>query len=352
MTSLQSVLSQVPVSDCPTITLLAGGVGGAKAAEGLQASPYAEKAAIIANIGDDEIFHGLKVCPDIDTLIYSLSDQIDRNKGWGLKEESYQVLSGLKDLGCDTWMTLGDKDFATHIYRSMALNKGQTLTEVTEQLAARYKVTLPIMPPTDDPVPTQLYYAHQWHSFQDYFVREQCRPDIEDIRFSGAEQANATDKVLNQLSRSEIILLAPSNPLVSIGAILAVPDIREAIQDSNAFVVAISPFITGKTVKGPADRMMRAMGKDAGNIALAEHYSDLIHALVIDQQDQPDAQAIEATGIKVLSINTLMKTLQDKEKLIASTLHWATEQFKGELSKNEPITTPSAVASAQKEVAL
>ncbi len=339
-------------SDLPVVTLLAGGGGGAKAAEGLQATDYASKAAVIANIGDDETFHGLKVCPDIDTLIYSLSDQIDRNKGWGLKEESYQVLSALKDLGRDTWMTLGDKDFATHIYRSQALSSGLTLTEVTEKLAASFGVALPVLPPTDTPVPTQLFYANQWHSFQDYFVREQCKPEVEDVRFYGAEQAIASEKALKQISESDIILLAPSNPLVSIGAILAVPGIRHAIESSNAYVVAISPFIAGKTVKGPADQMMRSLGKDASNASLAELYSGLIQGLVIDSADYHDAQAIEATGIKVAVMNTLMKTLQDKEKLIALTLHWATEQFKGELSKNEPIATPSAVTSAQKEVAL
>ncbi|MFG1490587.1 2-phospho-L-lactate transferase CofD family protein, partial [Oceanospirillum sp. HFRX-1_2] len=136
MVNRNPLAADTPPSDLPVVTLLAGGVGGAKAAEGLQATDYASKAAVIANIGDDETFHGLKVCPDIDTLIYSLSDQIDRNKGWGLKEESYQVLSALKDLGRDTWMTLGDKDFATHIYRSQALSSGLTLTEVTEKLAA------------------------------------------------------------------------------------------------------------------------------------------------------------------------------------------------------------------------
>ena len=310
----------------PVVTLLAGGVGGAKVAEGLQASRYADHAAVIGNIGDDDVFHGLTVCPDIDTLIYSLSGQIDREKGWGLRDESYQTLEGLKAFGHETWMTLGDKDFATHSYRTCALNSGATLTEVTQGIAQRFGLKLPIMPPSNDRVPTQIHFDGQWHSFQRYFVQHQCQPEIDGIRYQGAEQATATPEVLKQLRGSDIILLAPSNPLVSIGAILAIPQIRQAIQNSNAFVLAISPFIGGQTVKGPADRMMRALGKAANNIALAEHYSGLIQGLVIDHQDKEDQAAIEALGIKTYCLPTLMQSLEDKAQVVSASLEWAIKQ--------------------------
>ncbi len=306
-----------------TITLLAGGVGGAKAAEGLAASQYSGATQIIGNVADDEEFHGLWVSSDIDTLIYSLSNQIDRRQGWGRKNETYQALSELRALGKDTWMTLGDLDLATHIYRTELRKQGVRASYITQRLAQRHKVTLPILLPTDDVVQTRVKTKQGWLSFQEYFVRERCLPEVFAVEYSGANTAKATPESLSRIAKSSVIVIAPSNPIVSIGAILAVSGIQEAIEKSGAYVIAVSPLIAGKTIKGPADKMLKSADKSVDSKGIYQCYSSFIHALVIDNIDKDGVPWLHDQGVDVLVTNTLMKNIQDKQMLMTKVIEFA-----------------------------
>ena len=308
------------------ITLLAGGVGGAKAAEGLVASQYASMTKVIGNIADDDAFHGLWVSPDIDTLIYSLGDQIDREQGWGRKHETHQVLKELSALGQDTWMTLGDLDLATHIYRTELKRQGVNASEITQRLAKRHGVNMPILLPTDDVVQTRVKTSKGWLSFQEFFVREHCQPDVLDIEYKGADEAVATQAALDQITNSDVIVIAPSNPIVSIGAILAVPDIQQAIEKSCAYVIAISPLIGGKTIKGPADKMLESAGKSIDSKGVYQCYDAFLNALVIDDVDQDDATWLEEQYLDVLITPTLMKTTEEKSHLLSKVVDFALTQ--------------------------
>lgn len=306
-----------------TITLLAGGVGGAKAAEGLNASRYAQHTKVIGNVADDDEFHGLWVSPDIDTLIYSLGDQIDRQRGWGRKGESYQILDELKAFGNETWMTLGDLDLATHIYRTELRKQGVRASHITQRIAKRFGVALPILLPTDDVVQTKVRTLSGWLSFQEYFVREHCQTQVQEVVFQGANIARATSEALTQLENSDVIVIAPSNPVVSIGAILAIPGIRETIEKSHAYVIGISPLIGGKTVKGPADQMLESLGISADSKGIYQSYASFLHALVIDETDRHDVPWLHDQGIDVFVTPTLMKSREDKAKLLTDTIEFA-----------------------------
>lgn len=312
----------------PVITLLAGGVGGAKAAEGLAMSHFAGTTQIIGNVADDDEFHGLWVSPDIDTLIYSLGDQIDRTQGWGRKNETHQVLNELNALGKETWMTLGDLDLATHIYRTELRKQGVRASHITQRLAKRHGVEIPILLPTDNVIQTRVRIASGWLSFQEYFVRERCQPDISEVEYTGAQRAKATPEALDRIVSSDVIVIAPSNPIVSIGAILAVPGIQEAIENSSAYVVAISPLIGGKTVKGPADKMLQSAGKSIDSKGIYQCYTSFLNAMVIDNQDQADAPWLEEQGIEVCVTPTLMKTPEEKCSLLTKTVEFALSKRK------------------------
>ncbi|WP_369919806.1 2-phospho-L-lactate transferase [Marinomonas polaris] len=305
------------------ITLLAGGVGGAKAAEGLAKSQYASSTKIIGNIADDDEFHGLWVSPDIDTLIYSLGDQIDRQQGWGRKNETHQVLTELKALGQDTWMTLGDLDLATHIYRTNLKHQSVSASEITERLAKRHGVSVPILLPTNDVVQTRVKTPQGWLSFQEFFVREHCQSDVLDIEYQGIANAKPTPEALEQIANSDLIIIAPSNPIVSIGAILAVAEIQQAVEKSGAYVIAVSPLIGGKTVKGPADKMLESAGKSIDSNGIYDCYSSFLHGMVIDDVDQQDTAWLQAQGLDVLVTPTLMKTPEEKTALLTQVVEFA-----------------------------
>jgi len=308
------------------ITLLAGGVGGAKAAEGLAFGRYAQRAKVIGNVADDDEFHGLWVSPDIDTLIYSLGDQIDRLQGWGRKGESHQTLKELATLGQDTWMTLGDLDLATHIYRTQLRKQGVSMSEITQRLATRHGVNLPILLPTDDTLQTRVKTPSGWLSFQEFFVREHCQPDVIEVAYQGADHATPNAAALAQLLASDVIVIAPSNPVVSIGAILSIPDIRQAVIDSDAYVVAISPLIGGKTVKGPADKMLLSEGKSVDSKGIYDCYQGFLDGMVIDLQDAQEADWLQAQGVDVLVTPTLMKERDDKVNLLDQVVAFALDK--------------------------
>lgn len=311
----------------PRITLLAGGVGGAKLAVGLAAICEPGQLSIIGNVADDQEFHGLWVSPDIDTLTYTLAGRIDSAKGWGLADESNRVLDGLKRLGCDSWMYLGDRDLATHILRTQLRSQGIRPSVIAQRIAESFGVQNKIILPTDDRLQTRIRTPEGWLSFQEYFVREQCQPEILDIQLDGVERATATPEALAAIREADLLILAPSNPIVSIGPILAVPGLGQAFALCNAVKVAVSPLIGGATVKGPADRMLSVSGYRCNNLGIADCYSDLIDGLIIDQRDQSEARALEERGLHVMTTNTLMLNDADKTRLARELLQFAQGQL-------------------------
>lgn len=303
------------------ILLLSGGVGGAKMAEGLYHSEYGNELSVIGNVADDMLFHGLWVSPDIDTLTYTLADLIDTKKGWGLKDETNNTLEALEHLGCDTWMYLGDKDFATHIYRTQQKKSGISASVIAQNIARKMGVTANILLPTDQVIQTRINTKQGWLDFQSYFVQQSCQPEILDIRLEGIEHARPTQESLTAISEADLIIIAPSNPIVSINPIVNVPGIREALKAADAPVVAVSPIINGQTIKGPADRMMAAVGFKSDVLGVAHCYEGLIDGFVIDAKDQQFVPALEARGLKMMVAQTLMKNRTDKvslaEKVVA-----------------------------------
>lgn len=301
------------------VTLLAGGVGGAKMAEGLAALEQVDL-RIIGNIADDDEFHGLWVSPDIDTLTYSLGGLIDRNQGWGVADEGHRALEVLHRLGQDCWMSLGDRDFGLHIWRSMRRRRGDRPSLIAADAARAFGVVPRILLPTDDTVRTMVRTDAGWLSFQEYFVREKCGPELHELRFDGLAEARPTPEALETIADAELIVIAPSNPLVSIGPILGVAGITGALQAATVPKVAVSPFIAGKVVKGPADRMMAALGMRADAVGVAERYRGLAGHLVIDRQDAELAPHIEALGLAVSTRDILMRDQADKARLASEVI--------------------------------
>ncbi|MCE0493694.1 2-phospho-L-lactate transferase [Vibrio salinus] len=304
----------------PKITLLAGGVGGAKAAEGLAKSRYADTLSIIGNIGDDQPFYGLWVSPDIDTLTYTLADEIHREQGWGIKDESHRIQNRLKQFGLDTWMQLGDIDFATHLFRTEQRSQGIRPQKIAENIARSLNVTIPIYLPTDDIVPTRLKTAVGELDFQDYFVAKRCQPKVSEVIYTKAHEAKPTPEAISAIQDADIIIIAPSNPLLSIGAILAIPGIKKAIQESNATVIAISPLIGDKAIKGPAAKLLKELGMPANAIGIAHFYQDLIDVLLIDSSDAHMEKDIRALGIGVSCQPILMKNEKEKTEVMEQTV--------------------------------
>lgn len=296
------------------VTLLAGGVGGAKMAEGLAALPDVEL-SVIGNVADDDEFHGLWVSPDIDTLTYSLADVIDRNQGWGVADESHRSLDTLTKLGNDTWMSLGDRDFGLHIHRTMRRLRGERPSVIARDVARAFGVAAEILLPTDDRVQTRVRTDAGWLSFQEYFVRERCGPEVRELAFDGIEQARPTPEALTAIAEADLIVIAPSNPLVSIAPLLDTPGIRDAVRAARADKIAVSPFIAGKVIKGPADRMMAALGLRADAAGVAERYADIAQTLVIDHQDEHLSDEIQAFGMTPVCADILMKDKADKARL-------------------------------------
>ncbi len=298
------------------VVLLAGGVGGAKMAEGFDGLEDVAL-SVIGNVADDAAFHGLWVSPDIDTLTYSLAGRIDRTQGWGVKDESHRALEVLKELGEDTWMTLGDRDFGLHIYRSQALQRGQSRSEIAAHVARAFGVESHILLPTDDVVQTRVRVASGWLSFQEYFVREQCRPEVLELKYEGVEAARPTQAALAAVAAADLIVLAPSNPLVSIMPILQVPGVRAALHAAKAPVWAVSPLIDGKALKGPADRMMKALGLRGDALGVAQYYQDVVDHMVVDTLDMGLMEEIMALGKGCTVLPTLMTSRAEKQALAA-----------------------------------
>lgn len=293
------------------ITALAGGVGAATFLAGLVRATDPHNVTAIVNTADDDVFHGLTVCPDLDSVTYRLAGAANPVTGWGLVDETFATMDALDRYGMPTWFRLGDRDLATHLFRTQRLNSGATLSEVTREITAAWGLGLHVLPMSDAPVRTRITAevndAPTDLAMQEWFVRERCQPPVVAVAFDGADTAPAAPGVLDAIANAEQIIICPSNPVISIAPILAIPAIRAALCEARARVTAISPLIRGKTVKGPADQMMASMGLEASCVGVARLYTDLCTRFVIDEQDASHADTIAALGYDVVVTNTLMR---------------------------------------------
>jgi LPPG:FO 2-phospho-L-lactate transferase len=293
------------------VVCLAGGVGGAKLADGLQQVLAPGELTVIVNTGDDFERHSLAICPDHDTVLYTLAGIADPKQGWGIDGETWAVMDQLDRLGDDTWFRLGDRDIATHLFRTERLRAGARPTEVAIELARAFGLNSRILPMTDEPVRTRVRTADGWLDFQDYFVRLHQEPEVLDVRFDGVEQARVTPEVVGAVRSADIVVVAPSNPIVSIGPILAVPGLMAEIaaaRGRSVPVVGVSGIVGGKALRGPADRMMTSLGHQSSALGVARLYvdADLLDTFVIDRADELQADEIRALGLKVTVTDTIM----------------------------------------------
>ncbi len=295
--------------------VFSGGVGGARFLSGLSRVVEPKDITVISNVGDDSVFYGLYICPDIDIVLYTLSDRIDKTKGWGLSGDTFHLLEALKQLGHEGWFNLGDQDLATHLHRTMRLQQGWTLSQVTEELTRKNHLELTVLPVTDQRLETRFETDLGELSFQEYMVKHRWQTDVQAVQFLGAQATRPAPGVLEAIAEADQILLAPSNPYISIGAILAVPGIREALQQATCPVVAISPIVGGEAIKGPAARLMKNFGQTVSSVGVAKCYADLIDTLVIDCLDADLAPEVEALGIHCVVTDTMMTTTKHKEAL-------------------------------------
>jgi LPPG:FO 2-phospho-L-lactate transferase len=297
------------------ITALAGGVGAARFLAGLTAVVDPSEVTAVVNTGDDLELHGLWISPDLDTVIYTLAGAINPETGWGLTGESWQAMDALRryqdvrppiSRAATTWFGLGDRDLATHLYRTARRREGATLSEVTAEIAAAWGLRLRLLPMSDDPVPTMVTVASGEIGFQDYFVGLRHSVAVSAVRFAGAEAARPAAGVLEAIEEAEVVVICPSNPLVSIGPIRAVPGVEQAIIARRSRVVAISPIVAGAAIKGPADRMLAELGHEASVVGVARLYAPLAATLIIDVADAKLAGAVEAEGLTCVVAPTMM----------------------------------------------
>lgn len=289
------------------ITVLAGGVGAARLLAGLVQVMDPSELAAVVNTGDDLVLHGLHISPDLDTVTYTLAGRQDPERGWGLAGETWTVMDQLAALGGDTWFRLGDRDLATHLFRTGRLAGGAPLHQVTAELAARLGVGATLLPMSDDPVRTMVALADGGEvAFQEYFVRLGHQVSVRGVRFDGAELARPAPGVLDALRHAERVVVAPSNPILSIAPVLAVPGVREVLAARVADVVAVSPLVGGAALKGPAARLLTELGYGASSAGVASYYQQLAATLVIDVSDADDRTGVERQGLRCVVAPTVM----------------------------------------------
>ena len=299
----------------PEILAIAGGVGGAKLALGLALVLPPENLTVVVNTGDDDIFHGLHVSPDLDSVTYALAGLANTDTGWGVAGDSFRTLEALGRLGAETWFGLGDIDFATHIRRTALLTDGLSLSQATAEITTHLGIECTVVPMTDSPVRTIAITDAGDLAFQEYFVHRGCQPRILDIRFDGADVAQASPAFAHALKQADAIIYCPSNPLVSIGPILGVPGVRHAIERFVGPRIAVSPIVGGQALKGPAAKMMEELNEEVSCVGVARRYMGLCDALVIDDIDQGYVTGVESCGMRAVVTGTIMHTESDKARL-------------------------------------
>ena len=302
------------------IVVLTGGTGGAKLVEGLAASIDPAELTIVCNTGDDCVFHGLHISPDVDTITYTLAGLSDSDKGWGIRGDTFVALGQLRLLGNDAWFKLGDKDLATHITRTRLLNEGVKLSAVTDRIRRALAVRSTIVPMSDDRVETRVKTAGGEISFQEFFVKERWAPEVLAVRFAGADKGRAAPGVLDAIRDAQAVIICPSNPVTSIGPILALPEIRAALEKIEAPVVAVSPIIGKVAVSGPAHKLMRVCGWNASALGVAQSYASFLNTILIAQEDSASAAQIENLGVKAVCADIRMSSLADKQRLAGEVL--------------------------------
>jgi LPPG:FO 2-phospho-L-lactate transferase len=282
-----------------------------------------EDITVIANTGDDIELYGLRICPDVDTVTYTLGGVINEATGWGVADDTFELLNWLKRYGEATWFNLGDRDLATHVFRTAQLNRGRSLTEVTDYIRCSLGVKSRILPMTDAYTPTRVMALGREMHLQEYFVRYKAAPRVERITYDDIDSARPAPGVEQALFESDTIVICPSNPFISIGPILTVPGVREALKGTSAKVIAITPIVGGRALKGPAADMLRDLGHEVSAAGVAGLYRDVVDLFVIDRVDASSCASIEALGMRVGVTNTVMNTLDDKQKLASTVLELA-----------------------------
>jgi LPPG:FO 2-phospho-L-lactate transferase len=306
------------------ITALAGGIGAAKLLLGIASCVGSPAAAsdvtVIANTGDDIKLHGLHISPDIDTISYTLAGVVSSERGWGLDHETFHCLEWLARYEQPQWFNLGDRDLATHIYRTDKLRSGMSLTEVTDRIRLSLGVAQRILPMTDDYAPTWVSTDEGEMHLQEYFVRRRCEPRVKSIEYKNIELCQPAPGLVKAIAEADAVVICPSNPFISIGPILAVPGIRAALISCAAPVIAVTPIVGGRALKGPAADMLRDLGHEVSAAGVARMYQDFVDIFVLDDADRSIASEIESLGMEVSTTNTIMATLADKERLASYVL--------------------------------
>ena len=305
------------------IVVLAGGVGAARFLQGLVQVVPQERLTVIVNTGDDRDFYGLHVSPDLDIVMYTLAGVVDETHGWGIQNDTYNTMQQLTRYGNEDWFMLGDRDLATHIHRTKLLRQGKTLSKVTEELRGLLGLSIRILPMTDQAVATHIQTPIGLLHFQEYMVKRRCTDEVLDVVFVGANESQPAPGVLDAIKEAEAILIAPSNPIVSIGSILAVPGIHDALHEASGTVVAVSPIVGGAPIKGPADKLMHGLGMEVSAVGVARCYRDFLDVMVIDEQDAHLLSKIEDLGIPAVATNTIMRDGAAKAALARKVLEAA-----------------------------
>jgi len=310
----------MPLPEKQEITALAGGVGASKLLLGLYEALAPSMLTIIVNTGDDIELHGLRISPDLDIVTYTLAGIVDSAKGWGIRGETFHALKRLAAYGRPNWFNLGDRDLGTHIHRTALLAEGQTLAQAAESIRVALGVKARILPMSNDPVPTIIESDEGSLHFQEYLVKRGAEPVVKGIRFEGVEGARPAPGVLEAIREASRIIICPSNPLISIAPILAVPGVREQLRFRKTEVFAVCPLVGGKSLKGPSDKMLAQLGHEATALGVAKLYADFTATFVIDPADKTQAAAIGGLGMKVAILPTVMKTRAQKHRLARALL--------------------------------
>ncbi len=302
------------------IVVLAGGVGAARFLQGVVQVVPQEQITVIVNTGDDRNFYGLHVSPDSDIVMYTLAGMVDEAHGWGIRDDTYNTMQQLTQYGEEDWFMLGDRDLATHIHRTHLLREGKTLSEVADNIRTQLGLGLRVLPMSDQPIATHIQTPAGLLHFQEYMVKRRTTDEVQDVVFVGAQNAKPAPGVLDALREADAILLAPSNPIVSIGSILSVPGIHDVLHEAKGMIVAVSPIIGGTPIKGPADKLMSGLGLDVSALGVARRYRDFLDVMVIDEQDKSLVTAIEDIGIPTVVTDTIMRDNATKKALAQTVL--------------------------------
>lgn len=302
------------------LVVLTGGTGGAKLIEGLSHEIDAAQFTVVCNTADDFVLHGLNISPDLDTIMYTLAGMSDSAKGWGIQDDTFTVLTQLKRLGAETWFKLGDRDIATHITRTRLLHAGLKLSDVTDRLRNGLGIKTRILPMSDDTIATRVETPEGEISFQEYFVKQGWQAEVKNVVFAGVERSRPAPGVLEVIAAAAGIIICPSNPVTSIGPILAVPGVRDALKQANVSIVGVSPMIGESAISGPAHKLMAAQGMEPSALGVAQGYADFLDQFVIDNEDEVLTKKLETLGIGVVKTSIRMKTLAHKQTLARQVL--------------------------------